>query len=112
MEAGAPVDYVALRDIPALTYSYVGIPKGAAHPNSATLFALYLVSPEGQRILWKYLREDLDLIDGTNKQAIVKQKMLDQGIQPLRVSATQLAEHTEDLARVKSKYQRILAGRE
>jgi hypothetical protein len=70
------------------------------------------VSPEGQRILWKYLNEDLDLIDGTNKQAIVKQKMLDQGIQPLRVSAAQLAERVEDLARVKGKYQRILAGRE
>jgi iron(III) transport system substrate-binding protein len=112
MEAGAPVNYVALRDIPVLTYSYVGIPKGAPHPNSATLFTLFLVSPEGQRILWKYLNEDLDLIDGTNKQAIVKQKMLDQGIQPLRVSAAQLAERVEDLARVKGKYQRILAGRE
>jgi iron(III) transport system substrate-binding protein len=112
MAAGAPVDYVVLRDIPAISYSYVGIPKGAAHPNSTTLFALYLVSLEGQRLLWKYLSEDLDLIDGTNKQAIVKQKLLDQGIQPLRVSATQLAERTEDLARVKSKYQRILAGRE
>ena len=42
----------------------------------------------------------------------MKERLLDQGIQPVRVSAERLASRVEDLTRVKAKYQRILAGQE
>ena len=44
-------DIVATRivsDIAELRYSYLTIPTHAAHPNAAVLYALYLVSPQGQ----------------------------------------------------------------
>jgi iron(III) transport system substrate-binding protein len=112
MEQGAPVDYAVLRDLPVLNYSYVGVPKNSAHPASATLLGLFLTSPDGQRLLWKHHRDDLDLLDGTHFHDIVKERILDQGIQPVRVSAQRLASRAEDLNRVKAKYQKILAGQE
>jgi ABC-type Fe3+ transport system substrate-binding protein len=36
-------------DIAELRYSYVTIPTHAAHPNAAILYALYIVSPQGQQ---------------------------------------------------------------
>jgi ABC-type Fe3+ transport system substrate-binding protein len=36
-------------DIAELRYSYITIPTHAAHPNAAILYALYMVSPEGQQ---------------------------------------------------------------
>ncbi|HLH26748.1 MAG TPA: extracellular solute-binding protein [Chloroflexota bacterium] len=112
MAQGAPVDYVVLSDLPVLNYSYVAVPKNSAHPNSATLLALFLTTPEGQQLLWKHHRDDLDLLDGAHFHEIVKERMLDQGIQPVRVSAEMLASKVDDLARVKAKYQKILGGQD
>lgn len=38
-----------VKDIAELRYSYVTIPTHAAHPNAAILYALYIVSPQGQQ---------------------------------------------------------------
>jgi iron(III) transport system substrate-binding protein len=112
MSQGAPVDYIVLKDLPVLNYSYVAVPKNSPHPNSATLLALFLTTPEGQQLLWQHHRDDLDLLEGTHFHEIVKERMLDQGIQPIRVSAERLASKVDDLVRVKAKYQKILGGQE
>ena len=44
--------------------------------------------------------------------AAPRKRLLDQGIQPVRISAARLSERVADLARVKTKYQKILGGQE
>jgi ABC-type Fe3+ transport system substrate-binding protein len=41
-------------------YTYVTVSKHASNPNAATLFALYMSSPEGQRMLWDRVGFNLD----------------------------------------------------
>jgi ABC-type Fe3+ transport system substrate-binding protein len=58
--AGAPIEFVVPADNAVRRYYYWGLPKNAAHPNAAKLFITYLMTPEGQRILWQKLDTDLD----------------------------------------------------
>ena len=51
-----------LSDIAELRYSYLTVPSHAAHPNAAILYALYLLSPEGQqKVMADYNGLDLGL---------------------------------------------------
>lgn len=59
--AGAPVAAAFLNDFSAITYFYIGVPKNAPNPNAAKLFATFLMTPEGQKIVWDTWNADLHL---------------------------------------------------
>lgn len=63
-EQGAPID--VLRPFYAYFVSAVTPINGSASQNLATLFALFLHTPEGQDILWEHRRQDSPYIKGTN----------------------------------------------
>jgi ABC-type Fe3+ transport system substrate-binding protein len=57
---GAPLAHVIPEDFAALRYYYFSIPKNAAAPNAAILFVVFLETPEGQQLVWKYANTDLN----------------------------------------------------
>jgi ABC-type Fe3+ transport system substrate-binding protein len=65
-ERDAPVGYAIAKDAAQKRYYYIGIPRHARHPNAAALFSLYLVTPEGQALMWKTSKTDLDGFGGSH----------------------------------------------
>lgn len=64
--------HVILHDAAMRRYNYLCIPKNAAHPDAAILFALYSSSPAGQRdILLKLYGAELDDYPETQTHATV-----------------------------------------
>lgn len=57
---GAPIAHVIPGDFAALRYYYFSIPKNAAAPDAAILFVVFLETPEGQKLIWKYSDTDLN----------------------------------------------------
>jgi ABC-type Fe3+ transport system substrate-binding protein len=62
-----------LGDIAERRYSYLTIPRHAAHPNAAILYALYLLSPEGQqKVMADYTGLDLGLYRDSYARQLVE----------------------------------------
>lgn len=57
--AGAPVAATFLDDFAAVTYFYIGVPKNAPNPNAAKLLVTFLMTPQGQQIVWDTWNADL-----------------------------------------------------
>jgi ABC-type Fe3+ transport system substrate-binding protein len=68
---GAPVAYAIPTDGAQKRYYYLSIPKHAAHPNAAALFTIYLMSKEGQRLMWDTLHADLDSLEGSHTAEVI-----------------------------------------
>lgn len=58
-QKGAPVNHAIPADFPAMRFNYLTVPKNATNPNAAKLFAVFLHTPEGQKLTWKYMSSDL-----------------------------------------------------
>lgn len=59
-DKGAPIRHVIPADFAAIRYYYMTVPTNAAHPNAAQLLITFLHTPEGQKLIWKLRRSDLD----------------------------------------------------
>jgi iron(III) transport system substrate-binding protein len=62
---GAPLDYALLSDAPFAQLLYMAVPRNAAHPNAAKLWIDYVVSREGQDILYETNFSDSHLVPGS-----------------------------------------------
>lgn len=58
---GAPIAHTVVQEGTILHMRYAGVPKNSRSPNAAALFAAYLLTPEGQALLWKHDGLDLHL---------------------------------------------------
>lgn len=106
---GAPLAQVIPADTAALVYWYMGVPKNAAHPNAARLFIDYLMTREGQDILWKTSWDDQVLLPGSHVAEAVDQ-LKSQGVTFRNVDIDFVLQH--DAARsdkVRQELQGILA---
>lgn len=70
-EKGAPVDYTVVPDAAQKRYYYISVPKHAAHPALAAMFTAYLLSKEGQAVIWKTTYTDLHSLPGSHSGAVV-----------------------------------------
>jgi ABC-type thiamine transport system substrate-binding protein len=59
-QEGTPLDYVS----PA-------IPTTSVHPNAATLFVAFLLTREGQDVMWDLVGEDNDLLPGSHMAKVI-----------------------------------------
>jgi ABC-type Fe3+ transport system substrate-binding protein len=66
-DKGAPVGHVTPEDVVMLQGWFMGVPRGAAHPNTAKLFVALMLSPEGQEIAWQTTRIDNHLLPGSRQ---------------------------------------------
>jgi iron(III) transport system substrate-binding protein len=106
---GMPIGVVIPTDALAVSYYAWGVPKGSAHPNAATLFALFMVSDEGQRLAYSADFMDLHLLPGSQSVAIVK-PILDQGGKLMGEDAmVQMTAYGADSGRLETELQRMIA---
>jgi len=106
---GMPIGFSIPADAPAVSYYAWGVPKGSAQRNTATLFALFMVSEEGQRLSYSADFMDLHLLSGSQSIALVK-PLLDQGIQLMGEDAmVNMSQYSAESARLEKTTQDLLA---
>jgi ABC-type Fe3+ transport system substrate-binding protein len=64
-EKGAPLAQMMPLDAAQRRYYYFAVPKNAQHPASATLYTLFLLTEEGQKLAYETWKTDLDLFPGS-----------------------------------------------
>ncbi|HEY2987400.1 MAG TPA: extracellular solute-binding protein [Candidatus Binatia bacterium] len=107
---GMPINARVLTDVPIVGYWYVSIPKNSAHPNMATLFAAFLLTPEGQKTRYESVGATAHLIEGTpaNKQY---KELLAQGIQLKDFTSEYVIKNGKMLGELRDEFQKILQQR-
>jgi len=73
---GAPVAQLLDPTAAIKRQFYLGVPKNSAHKNAAALYAVYMMTKEGQANVWKTWSLDSDLFPGSNinKQVAEQEK--------------------------------------
>jgi ABC-type Fe3+ transport system substrate-binding protein len=66
-----PIAAMYPREGTNVTYVAPGIPLTSAHPNAARLFIAYLLTPDGQNVLWDVAAADSDRIPGSHMTKVV-----------------------------------------
>jgi iron(III) transport system substrate-binding protein len=108
-EKGGPVDGQVFRDAGILSYWYVTVPTNARNPNAATLLAAFLLSREGQDILYKTERSSSHLVKGTQMSQFVAEQEK-RGVKFVSYSVSEVMKNAEEHSRIRQKFQKILAG--
>ena len=68
---GAPVAEVFPRDALIVVHGYIGVPVHAPHPSAAILFIAWLLTPEGQAILYDATGSDLHYLEGSRIARVI-----------------------------------------
>lgn len=68
---GIPLASMYPREGTSLSYISPAVPNTAAHPNAARLFIAFLLTREGQDILWDQVGEDSDILPGSHMAKII-----------------------------------------
>jgi ABC-type Fe3+ transport system substrate-binding protein len=63
--AGAPLGHTVIEEGTVLHMRYAAVPKNSRSPNAGALLINYLMSAEGQELLWKHDGLDLHLFPGS-----------------------------------------------
>jgi ABC-type Fe3+ transport system substrate-binding protein len=107
---GLPIGARVLTDVPIVGYWYLSIPKNSAHPNLATLFAGFLVTPDGQKVRYESVGATAHLVEGTpaNKQY---KELLAQGVQLRDFTAEYVIKNGKKLGELREEFQKILQQR-
>jgi len=108
-EKGGPVDGQVFRDAGILSYWYVTVPSNARNPNGATLLAAFLLSKDGQDILYNTERSSSHLVKGTPMQKFVAEQEK-RGVKFTAYSVSDVIKNAEEHSRIRQKFQKILAG--
>jgi ABC-type Fe3+ transport system substrate-binding protein len=70
-EKGAPVAQLMPLDAAQQRYYYFAVPKNAQHPNAAKLLTVFLLTPEGQRLVYDTWKIDLHFMPGSKTGAMI-----------------------------------------
>jgi ABC-type Fe3+ transport system substrate-binding protein len=86
------------------------VPSNSAHPNAAALLAAFLLSKEGQDILWQTEKTSSHLVQGTYMNKFVKeQERL--GVKFFANPIAEVVKNQEMQSRLRQKFQDILLGK-
>jgi ABC-type Fe3+ transport system substrate-binding protein len=109
-QKGAPVNGRIFKDAGILSYWYLTVPSNSAHPNGAALLAGFLLSRDGQEILWKTEKTSSHLVEGTYMNKFVKDQER-QGVKFYANPVSDVVKNHENQSRLRQKFQDILAGK-
>ncbi len=109
-EKGAPVSGRIFKDAGILSYWYLAVPSNSAHPNAAALLSAFLLTKEGQDILWKTEKTGSHLVEGTHMFKFVKEQEK-QGVKFFDNPVSEVVKNRKNQSRVRKKFQGILAGK-
>jgi len=70
-EKGAPVAQLMPLDAAQQRYYYFAVPRNAQHPNAAKLFTIFLLTPEGQQLVYDTWKIDLHFMPGSKMGAMI-----------------------------------------
>jgi len=90
----APLGTVILEDATTVGVLHLGVPRNAAHPNLAKLFANMMMSEEGQRLLYEVYFTDHHELPGS-QSAVELKDLKAKGIEPLKVDVKFKVDHPE-----------------
>ena len=106
---GAPLAQVVPTDAAAMVHWYMGVPKNAAHPNAAKLFIDYVMSREGQDIMWKTSSDDEYLVPGSHNAGPID-ALKAQGVNFKEIDiAFQMKQNQATTDKLRKQLQNILA---
>ena len=108
-EKGGPVDGQVFKDAGILSYWYVTVPSNARNPNAASLLAAFLLSKEGQDLLYKTERSSSHWVKGTQMNRFVAEQEK-RGVKFVSYSVSEVMKNAEEHNRIRQKFQKILAG--
>ena len=91
---GAPVAYVIPSDAAEIHYYYVTVTKNATYPNAAKLFAVFMLTQEGQKLNWDTWKMDLDSFPGSHSGQDLA-KLNKEGVRPIVVTMDWWQHHPE-----------------
>jgi ABC-type Fe3+ transport system substrate-binding protein len=105
---GAPIDLVIPSDAPLLVPLYVAVPKHAPHPAAARLWVNYMMSREGQDLIYQFTHGDSHIVPGSKTAQDIEQ-MQGAGLDFTQVDFQFYERHDEnELNQLLSEVQRIL----
>ncbi|HLH26848.1 MAG TPA: ABC transporter substrate-binding protein [Chloroflexota bacterium] len=106
---GAPIEFTPALDVPVANLVYMAVPKNAAHPAAAKLWIDYVLSREGQDILFAEEYMDSHLVPGSRTaQQVEKLQASGATLEIFDVARVQSRDEAE-LADVLPEVQRILS---
>ncbi len=76
---GAPIGHTVVEEGTVLHMRYAAIPKNSRSPNAGALLIDYLMSAEGQALLWKYDGLDLHLFPGSQTKREIEKVRVAKG---------------------------------
>jgi ABC-type Fe3+ transport system substrate-binding protein len=109
-EKGGPVLGQVFKDAGILSYWYLAVPANARNPNAATLLAGFLVSKEGQEIVYKVDKGSSHLVEGTQMNKYVKEQE-QRGVKFHSTAVNEVVKQQEEHSRLRQKFQNILQGK-
>lgn len=70
-DKGAPLAQIMPSDAAQERYYYLAVPKNSQHPNAAELFALFILTGEGQKLAYETWKTDLHQLPGSHMGKVV-----------------------------------------
>ena len=106
---GAPIAFVVPEDFSIQRFYYLTVPKNAVNPAAAKLLIAYLLSQEGQKILWETDNVDLHMFPNSGMAKVVA----DYEKQGVKFSEVTVARYRSNkgASKVQREVKKILAKR-
>jgi ABC-type Fe3+ transport system substrate-binding protein len=86
------------------------VPANARNPNAATLLAGFLLSKEGQEIIFKVDKGSSHFVEGSQMNKYVKEQE-QRGVKFHSTSVNEVVKHQAEHSRLRRKFQNILQGK-
>jgi iron(III) transport system substrate-binding protein len=109
-EKGAPLAQMMPLDAAQERYYYLAVPKNAQHPNAAELFALFILTGEGQKLAYDTWKTDLHQLPGSHMGKVVDDAQK-QGVKFKEVTVEWQLQHPE-IDAAKSELIKILTTKQ
>ena len=92
---GLPIEVLMPQDYVMWGYTYLTVPVNSQHPNAATLYSVFLLTEEGQSLLYDVWHRDLHLFPESKFAAFMGAALKTPGAKMVEGSATWIAERPE-----------------
>ena len=106
-ENGGPLGQVVIEDAAITTNWYFGVPTNSKHPNLATLFAGFVATTDGQKIIHEYGGATSHRVAGTPANKIAK-NFAAKGVELLVWTPDDLLKRSKDMNAYRKEFQRTL----
>ena len=105
---GAPLGHTVIEEGTVLHMRYAGVPKNSRSPNAGALLINYLMTAEGQELLWKHDGFDLHLFPGSQTKREIEKVRAAKG--KVIISSPAWLASFKDYSKTQKELEAILRG--